>query len=213
MNTETCAGYACEFAETEAEVRALYDAPSDLSTRKSLKQLDEHCRNFIARAPFLCLATAHATGPSDISPRGDAPGFVRVLDAHTLFIPDRLGNNRLDSLSNLVSNPQLALLFLVPGVDESLRVNGRGRIVIGGPLLAECVANGKTPRTGLLVEVKEAFLQCAKALKRSHLWSGEYKIARDELPTLGKMLADQIGGLSVDDLDCRIESAYREKLY
>jgi PPOX class probable FMN-dependent enzyme len=130
-----------------------------------------------------------------------------------LLIPDRLGNNRLDSLTNLIRNPHLALIFLIPGVDETLRVNGRGRIIIGGQLLAECAANGKTPRTGLLIEVEEAFLQCAKALKRSHLWSDDYRVARDQFPTLGKILADQIGGMSVEELDCRIEAAYREKLY
>ena len=213
MKSETVAGYTLDFAETEAEVRALYGPPSDLSMRKSLPRLDKHCRHFIARSPFLCLATASPAGPADISPRGDAPGFVRVLDDRALFIPDRLGNNRLDSLSNLIGNPQLALIFLVPGIDETLRINGRGRIVIGGPLLTESIANSKTPATGVLVEVQEAFLQCAKALKRSKLWSGAYAVARGEFPTLGQILADQIGGMSVADLDCRIETAYREKLY
>jgi PPOX class probable FMN-dependent enzyme len=213
MKTATCAGYELELAESEAELRALYAPPSDLSQRKSLKQLDEHCRHFIAKSPFLCIATSHANGPADISPRGDGAGFVRVLDATHVFIPDRLGNNRLDSLSNVISNPQVGLIFLLPGVDETLRVNGLGHVVTGGKLLEESAANGKVPRTGLLVEVHEAFLQCAKALKRSHLWSDVYRIARHEFPSLGKILADQIGGFDVAELDCRIESAYREKLY
>jgi PPOX class probable FMN-dependent enzyme len=213
MKTESWCSYTLDVAESEDEVRNLYAVPSDLSLRKSLSQLDEHCRNFIARSPFLCLATSHGGGSADISPRGDAPGFVRVLDSTTLLIPDRLGNNRLDSLTNLIRNPHLALLLFIPGVDETLRINGRGKIIIGGQLLGECAANGKTPRTGLLIEVEEAFLQCAKALKRSHLWSDDYRVAHDQFPTLGKMLADQIGGLSVEELDCRIEAAYREKLY
>jgi PPOX class probable FMN-dependent enzyme len=214
MKTETHAGRTFEFAETYEDFRPLYGPTSDLAKRKSLTELDEHCRNFIARSPFVCLATSELNGPADISPRGDHPGFVVILDANTLFIPDRLGNNRLDSLTNLVRNPELGLLFLVPGVDETLRVNGTGRIVVGGDILDACIVNNKRPTSGLLVSVREAFLQCAKALKRSHLWSPESRIVRTELPTLGKMLADQIGvDMPLEQLDAAIETAYREKLY
>jgi PPOX class probable FMN-dependent enzyme len=213
MKSDTCCDMPLEFAETEAEIRALYGAVSDLASRKSLPRLDDHCRHFIARAPFLCIATSQAAGPADISPRGDAPGFVRVLSESTLFIADRLGNNRLDSVRNVLVNPHVGLIFLIPGVDETLRVNGRARVVVGGALLQESAVNGKVPKGGLLVEVEEAFLQCAKALKRSKLWSVDARIERSSFPTLGKILADQIGGLAVEDLECRIEQAYREKLY
>lgn len=214
MKTETHGAYSFDFAETFEDFRPLYGPTSDLAKRKSLAELDAHCRNFIGRSPFVCLATSEPSGPADISPRGDAPGFVRILDSKTLFIPDRLGNNRLDSLTNIVRNPEIGLLFLVPGVDETLRVNGTGRIVIGGRILDECIVNGKRPTSGLFISVREAFLQCAKALKRSHLWSPESRIVREELPTLGKMLADQIGvDMPVEQLDCVIEQAYREKLY
>jgi len=213
MKTETVCGYELSFAETESDVRSLYGTPSDLSQKKSLRQLDRHCRRFIELSPYVCIGTSSPEGPADISPRGDAPGFVRVLDAHTLLIPDRLGNNRLDTLSNVTANPYVGLLFMVPGIDETLRVNGRGRIVTGGKLLEEMTANNKTPTTALMVEVAEAFLQCAKALKRSKLWSDSARVARDAYPTLGKILADQIGGYNVEDLDCRIDTAYREKLY
>ena len=214
MKTETCRGRVMEFAESDSELRALYGAPSELSARKSLPKLDPHCRSFIERSPFVCLSTAAADGAADISPRGDAPGFVRVLDDHTLLIPDRLGNNRIDSLRNLLQNPHIGLLFLIPGVDETLRINGVARIVVRSELLEACAVNGKVPRTGLLVEVREAFLQCAKALIRSHLWSDEYRLSRDQLPTLGKILVDQIGlATPVVELDAMIEKAYCEKLY
>ena len=214
MKSETCCGYDMEFAETTAELRTLYGAPSELASRKSMTKLDGHCRAFIARSPFVCVSTAADDGTADVSPRGDAPGFVSVVDDHTLLIPDRLGNNRIDSLTNIVRNPNVGLLFLVPGVDETLRVNGAARIVLKSELLDQLAVGGKVPRTGILFEVREAFLQCAKALKRSRLWTGEYAIAREELATLGKMLVDQIGlTTSVDELDEAIDKAYREKLY
>lgn len=214
MKTDVICGHSVECAETGDELRAIYGTPSELAQRKSLTQLDEHCRDFIARSPFVCLATAAADGAADVSPRGDAPGFVRVLDPKTLVIPDRLGNNRIDSLLNVVANPHIGLLFLIPGVDETLRVNGLGRVVTSSPLLADATVNGKQPRTAIVVEVQEAFLQCAKALKRSHLWTGEYRVERSVVPTLAKMLVDQIGlPTPVAELDAAIETAYREKLY
>ncbi len=203
-----------QFAETEDDVRCLYQPPSELVKQKSLTELDAHCVNFIAHSPFLCLSTTDSEGAADISPRGDAPGFVRVLDRHTLLIPDRLGNNRLDSMSNLTRNPNVGLIFFVPGVDETLRVNGLGRVVVKSELLEECAVNGKTPAAAILIEVQEAFLQCAKALKRSKLWSGEYQIPRGKLPSLGRMLVDQTDTeLPLNELDALIEDAYKNRLY
>lgn len=202
------------FAETEDQFRCLYQPPSELSQQKGLTELDEHCRNFIAHSPFLCLGTSAADGPADVTPRGDAPGFVLVLDNKTLFIPDRLGNNRLDSMTNLTSNPHIGLLFFVPGVDETLRVNGLGRIVVQSALLTHATVNGKTPKSGILVEVREAYLQCAKALKRSKLWSDDYRVPHGKIPTLGQMLVDQTATtLSVEQLDKIIDEAYRDRLY
>lgn len=214
MKTATSCGYEIEFAESEDELRALYGAPSELSARKSLSQLDAHCRTFIERSPFLCLSTAAADGTADVSPRGDAPGFAQVLDNNTLLIPDRLGNNRIDSLRNLVQNPHVGLLFLIPGIDETLRINGVARVVVRSQLLESCAVNGKIPKTGLLIEVREAFLQCAKALIRSRLWSDDYRLSKDRMPTLGKILVDQIGLTTpVSELEAMIEKAYCEKLY
>lgn len=207
-------GESMNFAETEDEFRCLYQAPSELVKQKCLSELDEHCRNFIAHSPFLCMGTADADGAADVTPRGDAPGFVRVLDSKTLLIPDRRGNNRLDSMSNLTRNPHVGLIFFVPGVDETLRVSGLGQVVVGSNLLEECAVNGKTPNAGVLVEVKEAFLQCAKALRRSKLWSDDYRVPHGKLPTLGQMLVDQTNTqMTVDQLDKLIDEAYRERMY
>lgn len=214
MKTEAINGRTIGFADNVAELRAAYGAPSELAVKKSLTRLDEHCRQFIARAPFLCLSTAAGDGSADVSPRGDAPGFVRVLDEHTLFVPDRLGNNRIDSMINLLDNPHVGLIFFIPGVNETLRVNGVARIVLQSELLAESQVDGKTPKSGLLIEVREAFLQCAKALIRSRLWRSEQLLPRNQFPTLGKILVDQIGlTMPVAELDALIDQAYCEKLY
>lgn len=214
MKSEVWGGESMEVAETEAEFRGLYQPPSALVLEKCLPELDEHCCNFIACSPFLCLGTADANGAADVTPRGDAPGFVRVLDRKTLFIPDRLGNNRLDSMSNLTRNPHLGLIFLVPGVEETLRVNGLGRVVVGSRLLAESSVNGKLPKTGIVVEVREVFLQCAKALKRSKLWSDTYRVPDGKVPSLAQILVDQTStSLSVAELDKLIQEGYRDRLY
>lgn len=214
MTAEPSADRNLTFAESEEELRTLYGSPSELAARKSLPRLDIHCRQFIEKSPFLCLSTADANGAADISPRGDAPGFVQVIDSQTLFIPDRLGNNRIDSLRNVLQNPNVGMLFLIPGVSETLRVNGVARVVLRSEWLDACAVNGKVPKSGLLIEVREAFLQCAKALIRSRLWSDDYRVSRDQMPTLGKMLVDQIGiSTTAVELDAVIEKAYCEKLY
>ena len=214
MKTESFGGRIVDVAESQEELRALYGPPSEIAARKSLTRLDDHCRHFIERSPFVCLSSAGADASADISPRGDAPGFVRLLDEQTLFIPDRLGNNRIDSLRNLVVNPHVGLLFLIPGIDETLRVHGLARVVLRSELLDECAVGGKTPRSGILVEVREAFLQCAKALKRSRLWSNDYRLMTEQMPTLGRMLTDQLCLTTpVSELDAMIDKAYREKLY
>ena len=214
MKTETFGGRVVDVAESQEELRALYGPPSEIAARKSLTRLDEHCRHFIKRSPFVCLSSAGADGSADISPRGDAPGFVRLLDEQTLFIPDRLGNHRNDSLRNRVVNPHVGLLFLIPGIDETLRVHGLARVVLRSELLDKCAVGGKTPRSGILVEVREAFLQCAKALKRSRLWSNDYRLMTEQMPTLGRMLTDQLCLTTpVSELDAMIDKAYREKLY
>src|SRR5437763_301080 len=151
-------------------LRALYGTPSAIVQRKTLDRLDEHCRAFIALSPFLVLGTAGTDRTADCSPRGDAPGFVTVVDDKTLLLPDRPGNRRIDSLRNVAENPEVALIFFIPGINETLRINGRAAITTDAALLAPLAVQGKAPQSALRIAVREAFLHCAKALIRSHLW-------------------------------------------
>jgi uncharacterized protein len=202
---------------SEAELRARFAPPSRLAVQKQLDHLDANCRRFIALSPFLCLATSRPDGLADNSPRGDAPGFVQVLDDRTLAIPDRPGNNRLDSQSNIIRNPNVGLLFFIPGVTETLRVNGRARITADPDLLARFEVRGRTPKVAILVAVAEAFLHCSKALIRSRLWEADAKVDRKALPTLGRMIADVVdqktSAATVAEYDQLIARNIEEQLY
>lgn len=202
-----------ETIATAGELEELYGEPTERARRKVLARLDPHCRRFIEASPFLVLGTAAADGAADCSPRGDAPGFVRILDDRTLVIPDRIGNNRVDSLRNIVENPNVGLIFFVPGVNETLRVNGHARIVREPALLESLAVASRAPKTAILVVVKEAFLHCAKALMRSRLWDPETQVERSSFPSLGRMLADQIGGMDVAEAEAGIAESYRNRLY
>ena len=204
----------------EGGLRDLFGAPMDLAVRKSLTSLDRHCRDFIARSPFLCIGTSSKSGRADVSPRGDPPGFVQVLDDRTLIIPDRPGNNRLDTMSNILENPAVGLLFFVPGFDDTLRVNGKATIVRDEALLARAEVNGKRPVVAIRVDVEEAFLHCAKALKRSRLWDPASRVDRRVMPTLGRMILEQTAPTgtkppeaAVAEADTLVEEAYRTNLY
>jgi len=197
---------------SEDQLRDLYGSPSERAVRKQMATLDKHCRTFIAHSPFLVMGTAGGDGSLDVSPKGDAPGFVAVLDERTLLLPDRPGNNRLDGLRNLVDNPHVGLIFFIPGVQETLRVNGRGRITTDKALLAPLAVQGRLPRTGLVVAVEEVYLHCAKALIRSQLWDPARQVERSTLPSMGRMLADQIG-LDVAESERMTEESIRNRLY
>lgn len=172
---------------------ALYDPPSERVLLKQMDRLDEHSRAFIAASPLLLLSTCGSAG-LDCSPRGDQPGFVTVADEKTLLLPDRRGNNRIDSLRNIVENPAVGLLFLVPGVHETFRVNGRARISVDPELLARFLVDEKKPKCVVVVTVEEAFVQCARALLRSDLWNPARHVPRAALPSIGTILAAHTGG-------------------
>jgi len=195
------------------DLRTLYPSPSERARLKTLRKIDQHCRSFIALSPFLCLGTSGPEG-TDVSPRGDQPGFVHVLDDQTLAIPDWPGNNRLDSLTNIVANSSVGLLFLIPGVDESLRVNGTALITTERAVLASWETNGKTPRSALIITVKEVFLHCGKALIRSKLWREDNRVDRALLPSYGQMLKDKIEiGESATEIEASVAEAYKNGLY
>jgi PPOX class probable FMN-dependent enzyme len=199
--------------ETQEELRQKYGQPMERSRLKVLRLLDGHCRRFISLSPFACLGTCGENG-ADVSPRGDRPGFVHVLDEITLALPDWPGNNRIDSLSNIASNPRVGLLFLIPGVDETLRVNGTAEVTTDPNILARWNVNGKTPRSALLIAVHEAFLHCGKALIRSRLWHEDFRIDRSELPSYGRMLKDQIDVCdSAEQIEASVAEGYRDRLY
>lgn len=193
-------------------LRDLYGDPSVNAVRKQIAKLDAHCRNFIAMSPFLVLGTSGVDG-ADCSPRGDGPGFVAVLDDRRLLIPDRLGNNRIDSLQNVIANPQVALIFFVPGINETLRVNGRASITVDAALLEPLSVQGRAPRSGLIVEVEQVYFHCAKALIRSRLWDPETRVDRKSFPSLGRILADQIAGADAEATEASIAEGYRTRLY
>ncbi|MBI3129019.1 MAG: pyridoxamine 5'-phosphate oxidase family protein [Candidatus Tectomicrobia bacterium] len=199
--------------DTQEELRAHYGEVNYRARLKQLPKLEKHSKRFISLSPFFVLSTASGKG-TDASPRGDAPGFVKILDDRTLAIPDRPGNNRVDSFSNILENPSVGLLFLVPGINETLRVNGRARITTDPAVLAGHAFQGKLPRSVMLVEVEEVFLHCAKALMRSKLWDPARHVDRKDFPSMGECLAEQIGGgLDPRKVEEEVFEGYRKNLY
>ena len=194
-------------------LRAIYPSPSERALKKQLDKLDRHCRSFIGLSPFVVISSVGADGLADASPRGDRPGFVQILDDHTIAVPDWPGNNRLDTLSNIIVRPSVGLLFLVPGVDETLRVNGEAELRDDEDLRSLFERSGKLPRLVILVHVKEAYLHCAKALMRSRLWDPTSRIERSLLPTMNEMLQDQIGAAGPIEPQEDMIERYRKVLY
>ena len=189
----------------ENELRGVIGAPTALVSGKIADRLNPLTRQFVERSPFVCVATGRPDGGLDVSPRGDPAGFVRILDERTLLIPDRPGNRIADTLTNILADPRIALLFLIPGVGDSFRVNGRAVVTDDSELLAESEVDGKAPRLGILVTVEEAYTQCSKALIRSDLWNPERHIDRSELPSSGEILR------SISDPELDVEEYERAR--
>jgi len=173
--------------QTEAQLRALIGEPAALTCAKISKRLNAMTRLFVERSPFVCVATSDPAGHCDLSPRGDPAGFVRILDDRTLLVPERPGNRLADSLRNMLANPHIGLLFVLPGVTDTFRVNGRATITTDPELLAPCAVEGKVPLLGILVDIDEAYTQCSKALLRSHLWDPQRFIDPATMPTGGQV--------------------------
>jgi uncharacterized protein len=204
-----------ELIRSESELIELIGSPTPLVCRKISTQLHESTKPFIVLSPFVCIATASIDGGCDVSPRGDAAGFVRILDDKTLLLPERPGNRLADSLRNIVRNPKIGMLFFIPGVGDTFRVNGNAWITTDASLLAQSVAEGKTPKLGILVDIEEAFLQCSKAFLRSDLWNAAH-VNRDSLPSSGEILREIIGeDFDADSYDAERAARYlrRENFY
>jgi uncharacterized protein len=193
-------------------LRSLYGPAKERAVRKQLPSLDSHCRRFVALSPFVVLASTGRDGAMDASPRGGAPGFVLAPDAGTLLLPDASGNNRLDTLQNIVETGRLGLLFMVPGIDETLRVNGSAVLSTDAELLVAFAGSARPPKLVIRVEVREAYLHCAKALMRSKLWSPERHQERAVLPTMGQMLAEQIGDEAPAETQAQMLARYTTEL-
>jgi PPOX class probable FMN-dependent enzyme len=203
-----------QFIESREELRTLYKSPGDGAVRKELPRLDGHCRSFIAKSPFVLIGSSDGNGNADVTPKGDRPGFVAILDDSTIAIPDRPGNNRLDTLENMIVNPAVGLLFLIPGMNETLRINGHARITAAAALRERLAVDGKLPISVVVVAVKAAYMHCAKAFMRSELWKPESWPDRTELPTLGEILRDQLAlSQSVEATDKWLDEGYQKTMW
>jgi uncharacterized protein len=203
-----------DIIESFAEIREIYGQPMERAVKKQLPRLEKHSRAFIAHSPFLVIASADSEGRVDASPKGDAPGFVRVIDDATLLIPDRLGNNRVDTIGNLLAAPGVGLIFFVPGLRETLRVNGKASVTTDPALLEPCSVDGKMPRSGILVTAEEVYFHCGKALIRSDLWNPAKMLKHSDFPSLGRIITEQIGtGGDVAAAERATEESYRTRLY
>ncbi|BCG69925.1 pyridoxamine 5'-phosphate oxidase-like FMN-binding protein [Mesorhizobium sp. 113-1-2] len=205
-----------EFVTSREELRTIYKTPrpTDGSIRKELKALDGHCRSFIGKSPFVLIGSSDGEGNADVTPKGDKPGFAAILDDRTIAIPDRPGNNRLDTLENILRNPSVGLLFLIPGMNETLRVNGDARITVDAGLRERLAVDGKEPQSVVVVTVKAAYMHCAKAFMRSDLWKPDTWYDRSTLPTLGQILRDQlVVAESADATDRWLDEEYKQTMW
>jgi hypothetical protein len=198
--------------KTVEELRSIYGEPHERTIAKEIPYLNEHYQAFVKASPFVVLASSGAGG-IDCSPKGDEPGFVHILDERTLALPDRPGNNRIDNLTNIVVDPRVSLLFIVPGVGETLRVNGRAEISNDVDLLAKFAVNGKPPRTVLIVRIEAAYFHCSKALVRSQLWNPARFVDRTQMPSAGEMLAATCEGFDATAYDAELPERVRKSLY
>lgn len=204
-----------QLISTEAELRSLLGFPGERVIKKVISELDHNCREFIAKSPFLTVSTSNAEGKCDASPRGDAPGFVHVLDDKHLVIPERPGNKRIDTLRNILENPHVGLQFIVPGLGETLRINGRASITKDEVLLQSMAVQGRTPLVGIIVEAEECYMHCAKAFFRSQLWKPETWLDNDQLPSPAKILAEHLNtdGVTEETVAISLADSYKNRLY
>lgn len=203
-----------EIITTEDELREILGYPNEVVTRKTINHIDDICANFIKNSPFLTIATSDRNGNHDVSPKGDPPGFVKILNDKMLAIPDRPGNRKADTFTNILQNPNVGLIFLIPGVKETLRVNGEAKIVRDKKVLELLSCEGKLPAFAIIVQVKEAFMHCSKCMIRSGLWNKSDELKERPVPSLGEILVVH-GNLEIssEELDERIKTSEKTNLY
>ncbi len=199
---------------SEKQLRDIMGYPTEIVTRKTINRIDEHCKSFIEKSPFITIATSDAKGNFDVSPKGDPAGFVKILNDKVLAIPDRPGNRKADTLSNILQNPNVGIIFFIPGIKETLRVNGEAKIVTDEKVLTLLSCQGKQPAFAIIVNVKEAFMHCAKCIIRSNLWTKVEDTATRSVPSLAKTLVDHGKlSISVEELDGMIKDDEKTNLY
>lgn len=203
------------FIRTEADLRTLYGMPNKLPAAAKADVLDELCIEFIKKSSLIFIGSSDALGRQDVSPRGDKPGFVRVVDKKTLAIPDRVGNNKLETMTNILENPQVAILFVIPGHDEVLRIFGKAKISVDPAFLAQAVIESKLPKSVIVVDIEQVYPHCGKSLRRAGLWKQESYPQRSEIPTLAAIALKMAGtrDRSVSEVDAQIQESYRTGLY
>lgn len=201
--------------ETKEELRAYYGDPDEIPLRAHLDHIHEHYATFMRRSPFIVIGTADPDGMPSVSPKGEAPGFVRILDQNTIAIPDRPGNKQIDNLLNLLDNPGISVIFLIPGISETLRLKGIGSITTKPEILAEHAVNGRLPLSVILIEVRDIYIHCGKSVLRSKLWNPDHHASRGQIPTIGRMFTDQNPEvpLTADKADELAEQVYRTTLF
>jgi uncharacterized protein len=204
-----------ELIHSEEEIRTLIGFPSQLVERKMITYIDHNCEEYISKSPFLVVSSSDSSGKCDVSPRGDMPGFVKVLNEKYLIIPERPGNKRIDSMRNILENPNVGLLFIIPGLGETLRVNGKACLVRDDELLEQMSVNGRKPLLGIGIEVEECFIHCAKAFKRSGLWETSFWADKESLPSASKIIYEhaKLPGSSVESIEERLNESYKKRLY
>lgn len=200
---------------TEDELRSMMGFPSELVKNKTISTIDYHCRDFISKSPFLVLSTSDKEGYCDVSPRGDLPGFVHVLNENQLVIPERPGNKRMDSMRNILSNPRVGLIFFIPGLGETLRVNGQATLIKDPEILESMSVKGKSPLVGIAVEVEECFIHCAKAFIRSGLWDPSSWREKELLPSVASIISDHVNlpNTTAKTVEEGLKESYKERLY
>lgn len=213
-DTPPIAPPSADALSTETALRDVYVAPAKLVLEKVFSRLDQHSRRFIELSPFFCIGSSRPDGLGDVSPRGGEPGFVHALDDTHIAFPDRPGNNRLDTLTNIVHQPAVALLFFLPGVEEMLRLNGVASVTTAEDLMTRFVHEGKRPRSVVLVETREVYFHCSKALKRSDLWNPDKRLPKGAFPTLGQIARDQFKSLiPAKVIDFALDRDAKKNLY
>src|SRR5690606_14268273 len=201
-----------EFNELQAEL----GQPSNVVSNKVIHSLESTSKDFISNSPFIVIATSDGKGRRDASPRGDRPGFVHIIDEKHLFIPERPGNRRMDSIQNILQNPHIGIIFIIPGMDETFRVNGRACISRDEALLSNTAVNGKLPKMGIGVQIEECYMHCGKAFKRSGLWDAEQWLPKNELPSASKIIAAHVSEkmqVTADQIEKSLEDTYKNRLY